>query len=274
MHYSKPDNLGDALAEIAAGALPLAGGTDLLVHLGARRPWPAAIVDIKGLPELQALSFGDDGLRIGASASLSRLLADDWLASYPALRRACELFAARQIRERATLGGNLANASPAADTLPPLIAYGASCRTDRRTIPAQALATGPGKTCLAPDELLLGIDVPTPAAGAISFFHKLAPRDAMAIAIVGVAANLELEEGRVKRATIALGAVAPTVFRAGNAESELEGRPLTQTSIAAAAKAAMAECKPIDDLRASAAYRRRTVGRILEYQLSLAAASI
>jgi CO/xanthine dehydrogenase FAD-binding subunit len=163
------------------------------------------------------------------------------------------------------------NASPAADTMPPLIAYGANCRSDRRVIAAEEICTGPGETCLAGNELLLSIELSIPPPGSLSFFHKLAPRDAMAIAIVGVAACLEVEEGRVLRARIALGAIAPTVIRARQAEAELLGKPLATASIARAATAAMAECKPIDDIRASADYRRRMVGRILEYQLSLAA---
>ena len=273
MLYSKPEDLLSALAALAAGAKPLAGGTDLMVGLGGERPWPGALVDLKALPELHVLEHDGTGLRIGAGVPLAELLAGDTLADFPALRSAIETFAARQIRERATLGGNIANASPAADTLPPLIAYGAVCRTDRRELAAEAVCTGPGSTCLEPGELLLEITVPGPPAGAISFYHKLAPRDAMAIAIVGVAGCLEFKGGVVTSARIALGAVAPVVLRARNAEAKLVGRALDRASVSAAAAAAMAECSPIDDLRASATYRRRMVGRIVEYQLSLAMSS-
>jgi CO/xanthine dehydrogenase FAD-binding subunit len=123
MLYSKPTRLEDAVAALTRGAKALAGGTDLLLHLGREMPWPEVIVDLKALPELRELKRSDRGLVIGAGLPLSELLTGGALADYPALRRACELFAARQIRERATIGGNLMNASPAADTLPPLISY-------------------------------------------------------------------------------------------------------------------------------------------------------
>jgi len=270
MQYSRPARLADALAALAAAggaARPLAGGTDLLVRFGREAPWPAALVDLKALPELHVFIDTPAGIRVGAAVPLADLYAAPALGAWPALAEALRLFAARAIRERATLGGNLANASPAADTLPPLIAYGARCVTDRRTLAVEDLMLGPGRTALAPGELIVAVEIPRPAPGAASFFHKLAFRDAMAIAVVSVAASLEIAGGEVKRARIALGAVAPTVLRARAAEIALVGWPFTREAIAAAAAAAAAECAPIDDLRATAAYRRTMVERLLAYHL-------
>jgi len=268
MRYGRPLTLDDALAELReGGARPLAGGTDLLVRLGREEGWPAGLVDLKALPELRELRVEGEHLRIGAGIPLADLMGAPELAPFPLLTEAMGAFAGRQIRERATLGGNLANASPAADTLPPLIAYGAVCVSDRREIPVEALATGPGETVLAEDELILALRLPPPAASVRGFFHKLASRDAMAIAVVSVAGALEFEGDRVREARLVLGAVAPTVMRAAAAEAELRGNTLTPERIRSAAAAAAAACRPIDDLRASAPYRREMVKRLLAYRL-------
>lgn len=268
MRYGRPLTLDAALAELReTGARPLAGGTDLLVRLGRERGWPAGLVDLKALPELRELHLGQDSLRIGAALPLADLADAPELEPFPLLVESMRCFAARQIRERATLGGNLANASPAADTLPPLICHEARCVTERREIPVAELATGPGETVLAPDELILAVEIPRPRPHTRGFFHKLAPREAMAIAVVGVAGLLEFEGDRVKELRLVLGAVAPTVIRALDAESVLRGQTLTPARIRAAAKAAAAECRPIDDIRATADYRRAMVERLLVYRL-------
>jgi len=268
LDYARPQGLDEAVRSLKGGARALAGGTDLLVRLGREEDWPPGLVDLKSIPELRVLEVNKKGLRLGAGLSFAELLASHEIAAYPALHEACRVFAARQIRSRATLGGNLANASPAADVLPPLVAHGASCRSDRRLIPAEELCRGPGVTVLAPDELLVCVELPRPVPGCRSFFHKLASRDAMAIAVVSVAAYLEMDGELAKSARIALGAVAPTVIRAREAEAALAGGPLSSERIARAADAAMAESSPIDDIRGSARYRRLMVGRLLEYHLA------
>jgi carbon-monoxide dehydrogenase medium subunit len=268
MRYEKPATLQAAVAALSAsGRRALAGGTDLLVRLGRESPWPAGIVDLKGLPELRGIDQDEQGLRIGAGVCLAELAAAPQLVDYPALAEACRVFGARQIRARATLGGNLANASPAADSVPPLVVYEAHCSTDRRGMPVEQLATGPGETVLAADEIITEIVLPPPAAGARSFFYRLATRDALAIAIVSVAGLLELEGRRVRRARIAVGAAAPTVFRAFDAEDELAGASLDTDVIARAAAAAAAAAQPIDDVRATARYRRLMVERLLAHEL-------
>ncbi len=269
MRYLRPTRLADAIAALGDnGGRALAGGTDLLVRAGREQPWPDGLVDLKALPELQELHRDDAVLRIGAGLPLSDLIAAPELAPFPILLESMRVFAARQIRERATLGGNLANASPAADTLPPLICHDARCVTDRRVIPVAELATGPGQTCLEADELILAIELPLPRPDSRGFFHKLAPREAMAISRVTVCAWLELKQGEVGEVRIALGAVAPTVIRALRAEEKLRGGALDPQRIAGAAKAAAAECHPIDDLRAGADYRRSMVERLLDYELN------
>ena len=268
MRYDRPQTIADAAAALAAGdARALAGGTDLLVRLGREQGWPAGLVDLKSLPELQGIEVRKDVLRVGAAAPLADLHAHPALAAWPALAESLRVFAARAIRERATLGGNLANASPAADTVPPLIVYGARAVTTRRELPVEEVATGPGRTQLEAGEIITAVEIPRPPVGAVSVFHKLAFRDAMAIAVVNVAAQLVLEGRVVREARIALGAVAPTVIRAHAAEAALIGKPLDDARIAACAAAAAADCAPIDDLRGTAAYRRTMVERILVYRL-------
>ncbi|MBN2170271.1 MAG: FAD binding domain-containing protein [Candidatus Krumholzibacteriota bacterium] len=291
MRYLRPRSIEEASAALACGARALAGGTDLLVRLGRMVDWPPALVDLKGIDALKGIrplapgengAPGDDeiapaagggelptgGLRLGALVTLAELKALPELAAWPALAAACRGFAARQIRNRATLGGNLANASPAADTVPVLAAYGARCLTDRRALPVEKLATGPGQTSLAPGEIITALELPAPAAGARSFFFKLAPREAMAIAVVSVAGCLEMEGPVVRRARLVLGSVAPTVIRAREAEAALAGRRLTPEVAREAAAVAAGAARPIDDLRARAGYRRTMVGRIVAYELS------
>ena len=249
------------------GARILAGGSDLLVRLGRVEPWPAALVDIKSLPGLGELRQSEVGLELGATLRIADLHAAPELHCYPALREACRVFAARQIRERATLGGNLANASPAADSMPPLIVHGAICHTSVRNLPVEELCKGPGSTCLADDEFITGITLPPAREGSLSFYHKLATRDAMAISIVGVALCLEMEKGVVLDARVALGSVAPTVIRARQAEAVLIGSRLEPEAVAEASRLARNEASPIDDIRASAGYRSVMVERILGYRL-------
>jgi CO/xanthine dehydrogenase FAD-binding subunit len=268
MRYQRPVTLPVALQALTApGSKPLAGGTDLLTRLGTGEQWPTELVDLKSLPELQRIEVTGDTIRIGAAVPLARLHRAEELTDWPALLQACRVFAARQIRERATLGGNLANASPAADTVPALVAYDAVCLTDHRRIPVEYLASGPGRTILQPGEIILAIEIPRPAAGCFSFYHKLATRDAMAISLVGVAAALQVQDHRISGARIALGSVAPTVIRALNAENELSGKQVTKQVVDLATRAAADEASPIDDIRATAGYRRKMIRQLLGYHL-------
>ncbi len=268
MDYRRPKNLGEAAEALAvSGARGLAGGTDLLLRLGRDEAWPPGLVDLKALPELQGIEGKDGILRLGAATPLSELHESPELRPFPALLRAIEHFAARAIRNRATLGGNLANASPAADTVPPLVVHEAVCVTDRRRLPVAELASGPGETVLEPGEIIVSIELPEPPTDALSFFVKLAPREAMAIAVVNLAALIVEREGRVALARIAMGSVAPTVIRVRDAEGCLEGRVLDDETIAEAADLAAEEASPIDDIRATADYRREMIRRLLNWEL-------
>ncbi|MCP4426930.1 MAG: xanthine dehydrogenase family protein subunit M, partial [Chloroflexi bacterium] len=204
----------------------------------------------------------DDGLTLGALTTLRDLTRDPVIGEhYPALARTAHVMASEQVRSFATLGGNLCNASPSADTAPPLIAMGASVvlvgASGARTLPLEDFFLGPGKSALQLGELLKAITVPPPEGAAIYLKH--APRAYMDIAVVGVAVWLRMETDVCRAARIVLGAVAPTPLRARAAEAELIGHPLTDVRIAQAAKTAAGECSPIDDVRGSAWYRKRMV---------------
>ncbi len=269
MNYSRPKNLGEAARALAvSGAIGLAGGTDLLVRLGRDKAWPTVLVDLKAIPELYGIQLHGGLLRIGATTPLSEIMESPSIDQFPALRKSLLSFAARAIRNRATLGGNLANGSPAADTIPPLMIHEAVCVTQHRNIPVAELAQEPGKTVLKPGEIIVSVEIPLPPNDAQSFFVKLAPREAMAIAVVNVAGLIVQREGEVVLARIALGSVAPTVIRARNAEKVLEAGALTPDAIKEACFTAAAAATPIDDIRATADYRRRMIVSLLGWELA------
>ncbi|MDP6419449.1 MAG: xanthine dehydrogenase family protein subunit M [Candidatus Krumholzibacteria bacterium] len=264
MKYLCPRTLADAESALAReDALALAGGSDLLVHLGCDRDWPGTLVDLKNLKELQGVESEGGLLRLGAALTVSELADSREIHSFPALKEACRSFAGRQICNRATLGGNLVNASPAADLVPPLITHEAQLVTTRRRMPVEELAVGPGETCLEAGEILLSVELPWPPDESRDFFFKLAPRDAMSISVVSVAGLLLFRDKEVLAARLALGSVAATVIRAKEAERALEGKCLSPDGIRKAASLAAAASSPIDDLRGSASYRREMVERIL-----------
>ncbi|MBC8367794.1 xanthine dehydrogenase family protein subunit M [bacterium] len=268
MNYSRPKTLGEAARALAvSGAIGLAGGTDLLVHLGRDEAWPPGLVDLKEIPELHGIRSQDGIIRIGAATPLSQILESPAIEDFPALGQALRSFAGRAIRNRATLGGNLANASPAADTLPPLMIHEAVCLTQHRRIAVADLAVAPGETMLRPGEIIVSVEIPLPPKDAQSFFVKLAPREAMAIAVVNLAGLIVQSDGEVVLARIALGSVAPTVIRAKEAEEILEGHTLTKDAISQASLAAAEAASPIDDIRATADYRRRMIARLLNWEL-------
>jgi carbon-monoxide dehydrogenase medium subunit len=182
---------------------------------------------------------------------------------YPGLVEAAALIGSTQIQSRATVAGNLCNASPAADTPPALVVLEATCTiagpSGRREVPVGELTTGPGQTVLRPGELVVDIRVPPPAAGSADAYQRLIPRSEMDIAVVGVAASITLEGGRCTAARIALGAVGPKVILAERAAETLVGKSLDEETMAAAAQVAQSEARPISDLRAPADYREEMV---------------
>lgn len=273
-HYS-PGTLSEALdllAKFNEGGRVIAGGTDLLLRMKSGELSPQALIDIKRLKELQGFSFDQhSGLRLGSLVTLRELTRSSIVReNYPWLAEAASSMASEQIRSFATLGGNLCNASPAADLAPPLIASEArlriSSRDDEYMMPVEVFFIGPGRSTLRPGELLVDIHVPPPMGKAIYLKHT--PRAQMDIAVVGVAINLIVDGGLCQKARIVLGAVAPVPLRAIKAETCLNGQPLTEECINDAAITAAQECFPIDDGRSAAWYRREMVAVLVRRGLA------
>lgn len=274
--YIAPANLGDVLRikhERGAQARVIAGGTDLILRMRDKVLTPALLIDLKHL-SLDTISESGSGIRLGACVTQSQLLADPVIAEQcPALASACREFAGPPIRNRGTVGGNLVNASPAADLVPPLLAYDASVVLTRssasRELPLSGFFTGPGQTVMSPDEILTEVRLPPLPARTAARFIKLGQRRSMAISIVNLAIRLTLDDSaRVSAARIVLGAVAPTPIHAAASEDLLTGQELSVELIALAAKEASGETSAITDVRASKEYRvkmtRVLVRRALE----------
>ena len=258
----------------------VAGSTDFLVRWRAGFWHPDYVVNIQHIPGLSRATYSRrNGLRLGALVTIQTLEQHPAIRRhYPALAAAAASFAGVQVRNLATIGGNICNASPSGDTLPALLAYGAECRVSgpdgHRQVPLDQLFTGPGRTAMAQDEMLTEISLPSPAPGTGSLYIKHSPRGAMDIATAGVATAITVDRSGVcTDAKIALGAVAPTPLRANAAEELLLGRTLDVESIQAAADAAMAQATPIDDVRGTAGYRRQMVGVLARRTLEHAAKS-
>jgi len=265
--YLEPKTLGEAarmLGDHGARARLLAGGTDLLVQMEGVRHRPETVIYLGRIPELRRITWdAQAGLRIGATATLRELENHPAaIESYPALVRGAREVGSVQIRNLATLAGNLCNASPSADTSPALLAYDAAAEIlgsdgESRLVPVSDFWTGPGRTVLEPGEMVASIRLPAPAAGLRSFYYKLAVRKAMDLAMVGIAATLVPADSGAQQVRIALSAVAPVCLRAQNAEAAVEQGGAG--AIDEAARLAEEAVSPIDDQRASAAYRREMV---------------
>ncbi len=265
--YHPAESLADALQALAdhgPEALVLAGGTDLLLDMkhGLR---PGLVVDLGGLKELTRFRLDHAEVRIGALATHAALAADRRMSeSVPVLTQALGLIGSWQIRNVATLGGNLCHASPAADSAGPLLALEAEVEAigpdGTRRIPLAEFFTGPGQTSLLPGELLKEVTIPRPGPGAAGQYLKLMRKHAVDLALLGVAVQLVPDTAgeRIESAAIGLGGLAPTPIRASEAEGLLTGLSLDRAEKAAgeAARAAVAASSPIDDVRASASYRK------------------
>jgi aerobic carbon-monoxide dehydrogenase medium subunit len=267
----RPRTVDEALAALAEHpeARAIAGGTDLVVQLRDGRVRTRRVVDLGGLG-LAGIRETGGGLEIGATTTMDEVARDPAVArSSPALAVAAGFIGAWPIQCRATLAGNLANASPAADAVPPLLVAGARVRTrsraGEREVPLDELFVGPGRTCLAPGELILAVVLPEPLpAGGRERFVKLGPRREQVLSIVSVAVRIgAVAGGRLRGVRIALGAVAPTPLRAHRTEALLEGAAPDAATLAAAGRALVEEIAPIDDLRAPADYRRHAAAVML-----------
>ena len=251
--YIRPRNLADAvhIYRTTPGCRPLAGGTDLMVMLHARtlRPEPEAVLDLWSLNELKGVRRAGDMVEIGAAESYTGIIAAREVQQHlPALAAAARTIGAAQIQNRGTLGGNLANASPAGDTLPVLLAYDAVVVTDRRSIAIDTFFTGYRKTALQLDELITAVRVPL---GRRVAFRKVGTRAAQAISKVVIAVSRQ-------PARIAIGSVAEVPLRARRAEAALERNDI-ESAIAAVAD----DIRPIDDVRSTAVYRRAVTQNVL-----------
>jgi CO/xanthine dehydrogenase FAD-binding subunit len=262
--YVAPKTLDEALKflnEHKGSAKLLAGGTDLVPQLKKRETAvPKYVIDLKGIAGLDDISYDGDGLHIGPLATISSIAQYPAVQeNYPMLVQAALGMASPQVRNRGTFSGNICNAVPSADSAPSLLVLKANVKIkssdEERTIPIERFFSGPRKTMLEANEMLVEIIVPKPAMRSRGVYLKLSPRHSMDLAIVGVAAVGICENGVCKDIKIALGAVAPTPIRAPIAEAILQDKPVTQALINEAAKNAIAQCSPIDDHRASQEYR-------------------
>jgi len=264
----------DLLESYGNRAKPIAGGTDLVVQMKERRIVLEAVIDLLGLPELQGMERSDGGLRIGATVKLSALesapiVQEEW----GLLASATHRIGSPQVRHRGTIGGNLCNASPAADMAPALLVMEATVtltsREGDRKIPLESFFVGPGLTVLRQEELLKEITIPSPPAHSAGVYLKLGRRKSMDLAVVSVAVLLTLgpDKKTCERARVALGSVAPTPLRAKETETLLEGNILDDDLIEEASRRAEKECRPITDVRSTEAYRREMVGVLVRRAL-------
>lgn len=249
------------MAQYGERARPLAGGTDLLVQMRGGRRELDWVIDVKDVPELNELRFDPQaGLTLGAAAPCYAIYGhSETIAAYPALNDVASLIGGTQIQGRASVGGNLCNAAPSADSIPALIAMAVRCRvagpTGDREVAAEDFCTAPGQNVLQPGELLVSLHFQPPTANSGAHYLRFIPRNEMDIAVAGVAAAVVLENGNFQSARIALASVAPTPLFVKEAGDALIGQPVTDESIQRAAAIAEEAARPITDMRGTAAYR-------------------
>lgn len=269
--YVAPTSIAEAVALLAARgerARPLAGGTDLLVQMRSGRMDLDLLVDVKRIPELTELSFDPvRGLTVGAAVPCFRISRDARVvANYPALVDATSIIGGAAIQGRATLGGNLCNAAPSADSVPAMIVLHGRCRVvgshGTRSVPVAQFNTAPGKSCLEPGELLASLQFPPPPPHFGARHLRFIPRFEMDIAVVGCAASVMLSEDgtTIRSARIALATVAPTALLAEEASQACEGAPVSGETIELASRLAQQAARPRTTTRGTAAQRRHLVG--------------
>jgi carbon-monoxide dehydrogenase medium subunit len=278
IRYEAPSSIGDAIRLIQAdpNAKIMAGGTDLLVQFRSGLRRPSAFIDIKRIPELVAFAIDARGLHIGAAAPAAALVESESLRQlFPGLSESIALIGSMQIQGRGSVGGNLCNASPAADTPCALIVNRAECLiagpNGTRHVAAETFSLGPGKTVLESGEFLVAIHVPRPAAHTGDAYLRLTPRSEMDIAVVGAAVSVTVDDhGRCTAARVALSAVAPTPLLVPAAADALIGTTLDAAAFERAAAAARDAARPIDDKRGTVAYRRQVAGVLTKRAAAIA----
>ena len=277
--YKAPATIDEAvtlLAERGSEARVLAGGTDIIVQLREGQRTADLVVDVKKIPELMSLAWRDDGgLDIGGAVPCHVLYNDaKVINAYPSITDSAKIIGGWQIQGRASLGGNLCNSSPAADSIPSLIVEGATCRIagpgGERLVPVQEFCTAPGANVLTEGEMLVSLTLPPAGESSGSRYMRFIPRNEMDIAVTGTGAWLRLGEGgeTVEEARLALSAVAPTPIVAGEAEAWLQGKPATEESFTEAGDIARKAASPISDMRGPADYRTHLVGVLVKRALN------
>ena len=262
-HYA-PDSIEELLEMLKSkpNAKLIAGGTDLLLQMKQGTAQPETVISLKNVEELRGFSVSKNGYRLGAGMTLRGITRSNELTqNFPGLVYAAGVVASEQIRTLATLGGNICNASPSADMVPPLIALDAVVQLvsnqGQRDLSLSEFFKGPGESVLKSGEIMHSIFLPHPSGNMI--YSKHAPRKFMDLAVVGVAVRLAKKNGKINEARVALGAVGPVPFRAEKTEALLAGQTLTTELMLEAGEMAAGECVPIDDIRGSAWYRKRMV---------------
>jgi CO/xanthine dehydrogenase FAD-binding subunit len=272
MEYVRPDTLDEALEYLrrrTEDTRVVAGGTDVLIGIRSGVPAAGCLLDITRLPELKEIAERGGELFVGAGVTVSEILSSAAVGRFaPALQKAASAFGSRQIRNMATIGGNVCRASPAGDTLPPLYALDAEVELQShdasRRIPLREFIVGPGRTALGAGEILRGIWLKGAPDFRVHRFEKVGNRKALAVSIVSLAALLHVSDsGVIERVRLAWGSVAPTVVRSLRVESFLTGKPLSSGTLDEAVPLVHQAVSPIDDIRASAAYRRTVAGNLL-----------
>ena len=277
--YKAPATINEAvtlLAERGSEARVLAGGTDIIVQLREGLRKADLVVDVKKIPELMSLTWRDDGgLDIGGAVPCHVLYNDaKVIDAYPSITDSAKIIGGWQIQGRASIGGNLCNSSPAADSIPALIVENATCRIagpgGERHVPVQEFCTAPGANVLTEGELLVSLVLPPTGGSSGSRYMRFTPRNEMDIAVTGAGAWLRLGEGgeTVEEARLALSAVAPTPVVAGEAEAWLQGKPATEESFTEAGNIARKAAAPISDMRGPADYRTHLVGVLVKRALN------
>ena len=280
--YVAPQSTTDVIALLADHAKRgeraqlLAGGTDLLVQMRAVDNSPRTIIDIKKLTETNRLEVTGNEIYIGAGVSSALMNENDTLLDLlPGVMEAADLIGSTQVQGRATMAGNLCNASPAGDSIPALIAAGAICDIANakggRSLPVEDFVVGVGRNALLESEFLLGLKIPIPAADTRDAYLRFIPRTEMDIAVAGCGVRLTLDkDGTCTAARVAIGAVAPTALLVPAAASELVGSKLDEASVQAAGEACTAASSPISDKRGTAEYRKKIIAVLCRRAVAIA----
>ncbi len=269
--FEAPNTLSEAVSLLASKgdrARVIAGGTDLLVQLRGGRRSVDVVVDVKGIPELNELSYdSQNGLVLGAAVPCYRLYENEEIAAaYPSLMDAATLIGGIQIQGRASIGGNLCNSAPSGDSIPPVIVLGGVCNiagpNGNRQVPSEDFCTGPGRNVLQDNEMLVSISIPAPQAHSGANYLRFIPRNEMDIAVAGVGSSVVLDASgqNFVSARIALASVAPIPVLCTDAANSLAGKPVSDDAIQEASDKAIEASSPISDMRGTIRQRRHLVG--------------